>query len=155
MKRFGVVISLLLLFCASVSAQNMQNQIAAIVAKYKDTKGVMSMACNDGVKLNIVKSMLRKEFGEEFANGIKTFAIIYYKGAQRENATRIVGDVKLLTQSLQKINIDNKFKKPNTKASGYILLSKDRQSITDLIVVIDAPSPTVIYIGGKFKAEKI
>ena len=154
MKRFYVVMSLLVLFCTSASAQSMQNRIAAIVAKYKDTKGVMSMACDDGVKLNVVKSALRKKFGEEFANGIKTFAIIFYKDAAADSADKIVGDVGAITQNLQKVDIADRLK-ATTKASGYVLLSEDRQSITDLIIVVDAPAPTVIYLGGRFKAEKI
>ena len=153
-RILSITLSLFVLFCTSVSAQNVRNRVESLSAKYKDEKGVMCMTCDDGVQLKAVRAILRKEFGEEFANGVEAFTIIFYKDAVAENSNKIVGEIGEITQTLQEVDITNKLK-ANTKASGYIRLSEDKQSITDLIIVVDAPSPKLIYLGGKFKTEKI
>ena len=159
MRRVMVVVALLLLFCANVSAQSKQldsvyEQVATIVEKYKGEKGVKVFVAQDGFKLQTVKMMLRKEFGKEFVDNIKKFAVVFYKDAKSEVAERIVADIEQIATTLLGVNISNQIK-PGAKGQGYICLSENKQRLTDLLIVMDAPSPKFIYFEGDFKAENV
>lgn len=154
LRRFIIGALFALLAFAPASAQSTYKQVTTLITKYKGEKGVMAFAGDNGIKLQTVKMMLRKEFGEEFANNIKAFAIIFYKDASSECVSQIVSDASAITRNLREVDIKDRMK-PNTKARGYIRLSEDKSKITDLVIVVEAPSPKLIYLGGDFKAEKI
>ena len=161
MKWFRGFLAIGLLLCVAqfVSAQNsaspsIYQQITLLADNYKGEKGVKSMVCNDGIRLQTVKMMLRKEFGKEFIDNIKAFAIVIYKDARRDVAERIVEDIETIATPLQQINIDDKIK-PEAKARGFIRLSEDKTLLTDLLIISDAPAPKLIYFNGNFKPENI
>lgn len=154
----SVILALLLsLFCSHVSAQNstsdgVRKQVFNVASKYENAKGVLAMTCEDGVKMQTVKMILRKQFNSEFANSVKAFAIVIYKDAPSETINQIVGDVGQIITPLQEIDIKDKMKNGEV-ARGYIRLSEDKTKITDLIIVVQAPSPKLIYICGEFDIE--
>ena len=154
--RVAILALFLSLSCSLVSAQSGSNsvrkQVFALVSKYEREKGVLAMSCEDGFKLQTVKMMLRKEFGSEFTDNIKAFAIIIYKDAPAETTRKILSDISGTTDSLQEIDIKDKMKKGEV-ARGYIRLSADKAKITDLIIVVQSPSPKLIYICGEFDTE--
>ena len=151
--RVAILALFLSLSCSPASAQNGSNtvrkQVFALTSKYANEKGVLAMSCEEGVKLQTVKMMLRKEFGSEFANATKAFAIVIYKDAPTATTNKIVSDVANITNTLQEIDIKDKMKKGEV-ARGYIRLSRDKSKITDLIIVVQSPSPKLIYICGDF-----
>ena len=155
--RFTVLALLLSLFCSPVVAQNngsstIYKQVTALQSKHKGEKGVLSWACHDGLGLQTVKTMLRKEFGAEFTNAIKSFAILIYKDSSVENRSKIVSDISQITSILQEINIKDKMKK-GERARGYVRLADGGKKISDLLIVVEAPAPKLIYIGGDFAPE--
>ena len=159
LKRLGVAVMMLLSLCYSTSAQSkptlsVYEQVAAIAEKYNNEKGIKSFIAKDGFKLQTVKMMLRKEFGKEFVDNIKEFAIVFYKDAKSDVAERIVADVEQIVTTLLNVNISNQLK-PGAKGQGYIRLSENNQRLSDLLIVMEAPSPRLIYFGGDFNAENI
>ena len=88
------------------------------------------------------------------ADGIKAFGIIFYGNAQKVVADAIVGEVEHITATLQPINIDDRIK-PEAKARGFIRLTDDKQTLTDLLIISEKPSPKLIYFHGTFKPENI
>ena len=153
------IAQVLLLSTTSVSAQNnplpaVYRQISALADQYKGEKGVKMMICHDGFKLQTVKVMLRKEFGKEFVDNIKAFAIIFYGETKDSVTEKIVAEIGEITTPLQKINIDSQLR-PGAKGSGYVRLSEDKQILTDLLIVTELPSPKLIYFGGNFKPDKV
>ena len=155
----GLFVVLALLRCAVVSAQNetgnsVYEQVAAISERYKNAKGVKSFEAQDGFKLQTVKLMLRKEFGREFVDNIKTFVVVFYKDAKADVVEKIVADIEQIAATLQSVNIDSQLK-PGGKAQGYVRLSENGEVLTDLLVVTEKPSPKFVYFGGRFKPENI
>lgn len=153
------IVPVLLLLCIAASAQSrycgsIYEQVASMAEKYRDEKGVKSFVASDGLRLQTIKMMLRKEFGKEFVDNIKEFAIILYKDAHSEVVERIVADVEHITTPLQNVNIGTQLK-PGAKGQGYIRLSANEQRLSDLLIVMDAPSPKLIYFGGNFEANNI
>ena len=136
-KGVCIFIAQVLFFATtSVSAQNnslpaVYRQISALADQYKEEKGVKMMICHDGFKLQTVKVMLRKEFGKEFVDNIKAFAIIFYGETESSVTEKIVAEIGEITTPLQKINIDAQLR-PGAKGSGYVRLSEDKQLLTDL-----------------------
>ena len=155
-----IIIGVLLLsLYHTVSAQNesfnsVYKQVASIAEKYRNEKGIKSFVASNGVKLQTIKIMLRKEFGKEFVDNIKTFAIILYKDAHSEVVERIVADIEQVVTPLQIVNIENQLK-PGAKGRGYVRLSDDEQWLNDLLIVMETPSPKLIYFGGTFEADNI
>ena len=159
-KGVCIFIAQVLLFATtSVSAQSnslpaLYRQISALADQYKEEKRVKMMLCHDGFKLQAVKVMLRKEFGKEFVDNIKAFAIIFYGETESSVAEKIVAQIEEITTPLQKINIDAQLR-PGAKGSGYVRLSEDGQILTDLLIVTELPSPKLIYFGGNFNPDKV
>ena len=155
-----VVMALILSHSYTISAQNellpptIYHQISTLSEKYKDEKGVKSFVATDGFRLQTVKMMLRKEFGKEFVDNIKAFAVIFYKDAKEEVVEQIVAEVEQIAASLQNVNIDAQLK-PGAKGEGYVRLSANEQRLTDLLIVMNHPSPKLIYFWGDFEAGDI
>jgi hypothetical protein len=156
--RRVVVLFLLVLFASPlVSAQEstphaIRKEVSALLTKYKGEKGVKAMECNGGAMLQTVKLMLRKQFGEEAANTIHAFAIMLYEDAPSECVGRIVGDIAHITKMLQEVDISDRMKN-GERARGYVRLSESGKKITNLIIVVAAPKPKLIYIEGDFDAK--
>ena len=159
-KGVCIFIAQVLLFATtSVSAQNnslpaLYRQISALADQYKKEKRVKMMLCHDGFKLQTVKVMLRKEFGKEFVDNIKTFAILFYKEAERNLSEKIVADTERVATTLHNIDISKQLR-PGAKGEGYIRLSQNEQRLTDLLIIMKSPSPRLIYFGGEFKPESV
>lgn len=156
LRRSAILALFWSLFCSPVMAQNngsttVCKQVSSLIAKHKNNKGVMSWSCDGGIGLQSVRLMLRKEFDRNFTDAITNFAIIIYKDASTDNATKIVGDIARITSALQEIDIRDKMKK-GEEAHGYVRLTENGKTITDLLIVVEAPSPKLIYIGGEFDA---
>ena len=155
-----VLAAVWLIFVSSLaSAQNkpldsIYEEVVALAKEYNGERGVKSFFATDGLKLQTVKAMLRKEFGKEFVDNIKEFAIIFYKDAKSQTAQGIITDIAQIVTPLQCVNIEEQLKH-GAKGQGYIRLIEDNRYLSDLLIVIEAPSPKLIYFGGKFKAENI
>ncbi len=163
MKGYSLLIALVLFalsLTAPASAQeanigDTRNQTTALTTKYSGKRGVMAMSCNDGIKLRTAKSILRKDFGEEFAKSVEAFTIIVYKDASAEEADLINKDIAQITNALLQIDLKDKIKKEETEAYGYVQLSPDKKFVNDIVVVFKKPAPMLIYIGGKFNADNM
>ena len=60
----------------------------------------------------------------------------------------------LFAQNMLQVDIEKHLKDKST-GIAYVLLSEDKKIVSDLIMVVESPSPMLIYIGGKFNAEKM
>lgn len=136
------------------SAPSIYHQIESLAERYSGEQSVKAMVCNGGFKLQTVKVMLRKEFGKEFVDNIREFAVLFYKEAQSDVADKIAADLQQIAEPLHKVDISNQLKS-ETVGDGYVRLSEDGESITDLLIVIKSPARRLIYFGGNFKAENI
>lgn len=157
MRRFVVLAILSLMLSPLALAQNttsesIRKQVTTLVKSYEGEKGVMAVASEDGFMLQTIKMMLRKQFGKEFAEAIKAFAIISYEKASAEVANKIVAEIGQIVAPLKKIDVSDKMTKGET-AEGYVLLSEGGKEVNDLLIVISAPTPSMIYIGGEFNAD--
>jgi hypothetical protein len=158
LRRLCVVVALLVLGF-EVSAQDLPStslykQAVAVVEKYKGEKGVKAFVADGGFMLKTVKMMLRKEFGRDFVDNIELFAVMFYKDVKGDVEHRIVEDIKQMATTLQEVDISSQLK-PEERGRGFIRFSEDREHLTDLLIVTEAPVPKFIYFGGNFKAEKI
>ena len=159
LKKMCIVAMAVLSLGSTASAQSdtsgsVYEQVTAIVERYQGEKGVKAFIARDGFKLQTVKMMLRKEFGKEFVDNIKTFAILFYKEAERNLSEKIVADTEHVATTLHNIDISKQLR-PGAKGEGYIRLSQNEQRLTDLLIIMKSPSPRLIYFGGEFKPESV
>ena len=159
LKKMCIVAMAALSLGSTASAQSdtsgsVYEQVTAIVERYQGEKGVKAFIARDGFKLQTVKMMLRKEFGKEFVDNIKTFAILFYKEAERNLSEKIVADTERVATTLHNIDISKQLR-PGAKGEGYIRLSQNEQRLTDLLIIMKSPSPRLIYFGGEFKPESV
>ena len=159
LKKMCIVAMAVLSLGSTASAQSdtsgsVYEQVTAIVERYQGEKGVKAFIARDGFKLQTVKIMLRKEFGKEFVDNIKTFAILFYKEAERNLSEKIVADTERVATTLHNIDISKQLR-PGAKGEGYIRLSQNEQRLTDLLIIMKSPSPRLIYFGGEFKPESV
>lgn len=159
LKKMCIVAMAVLSLGSTASAQSdtsgsVYEQVTVIVERYQGEKGVKAFIARDGFKLQTVKMMLRKEFGKEFVDNIKTFAILFYKEAERNLSEKIVADTERVATTLHNIDISKQLR-PGAKGEGYIRLSQNEQRLTDLLIIMKSPSPRLIYFGGEFKPESV
>ena len=157
--RVCIFVAQVVLLAGTLSAQeqsepSIYRQIEGLAERYSGSHGVKAMVCNGGFKLQTVKVMLRKEFGKEFVDNIHEFAIVFYKETRGGVAEKIEAELLQIVEPLHKVDIGDQLKS-GEKGDGYVRLSEDGKSITDLLIVIKSPARRFIYFGGNFKAENI
>ena len=158
-KGVCIFIAQVVLLVANLSAQEksqptIYQQIEHLAENYNGKQGVKMMVCNGGIKLQTVKMMLRKEFGKEFVDNIQEFAVLFYKEVQNDVADKITTELQQIATPLHKVDISKQLKS-GTEGYGYVRLSEDGKTITDLLIVIKSPARRFIYFGGNFQAENI
>ena len=65
----------------AATTEQVDKAVKDIIATYKDSKGIETVSVAKGNGLEIVKMMLKKQFGKEFMRGVTSITVLSYGGA--------------------------------------------------------------------------
>lgn len=123
--------------------------MTSMVEKYGEDKGVNGMVCTKGNGLEMIKLVLRKEFGKDFIKGVDMIIIIDYSKAEQQVAEVIRTQTESLSASYEQKELPEEMTKGNYMRN-FFKLSDSKEVITDMVVLVEsAENKTVIYFGGE------
>lgn len=123
--------------------------MTSMVEKYGEDKGVNGMVCTKGNGLEMIKLVLRKEFGKDFIKGVDMIIIIDYSKAEQQVAEVIRTQTESLSASYEQKELPEEMTKGNYMRN-FFKLNDSKEVITDMVVLVEsAENKTVIYFGGE------
>ena len=107
------------------------------------------MVCTKGNGLEMIKLVLRKEFGKDFIKGVDMIIIIDYSKAEQQVAEVIRTQTESLSASYEQKELPEEMTKGNYMRN-FFKLNDSKEVITDMVVLVEsAENKTVIYFGGE------
>lgn len=123
--------------------------MTSMVEKYGEDKGVNGMVCTKGNGLEMIKLVLRKEFGKDFIKGVDMIIIIDYSKAEQQVAEVIRTQTESLSASYEQKELPEEMTKGNYMRN-FFKQNDSKEVITDMVVLVEsAENKTVIYFGGE------
>lgn len=123
--------------------------MTSMVEKYGEDKGVNGMVCTKGNGLEMIKLVLRKEFGKDFIKGVDMIIIIDYSKAEQQVAEVIRTQTESLSECYEQKELPEEMTKGNYMRN-FFKLNDSKEVITDMVVLVEsAENKTVIYFGGE------
>lgn len=134
---------------AAQPASTGRELMTSMVEQYSQTEGVEGVVCTKGNGLEMIKLMLRKQFGKEFIKGVEEIVIIDYSKAEQQVAEVIRTQTESLSASYEQKELPEEMTKGNYMRN-FFKLNDSKQIITDMVVLVEsAENKTVIYFGGE------
>ena len=154
-KRITLLVMMLAFWlgAAAQSASIGHELMVSMVDKYDESKNVNGIVCTKGNGLEMIKMMLRKDFGKDFIKGVDEVIIIEYSEADKE----VAKDIRTQIETLSKVYDQKELPQSLTEGSymrNYFKLNDSKDAITDMVVLMEnAENKTVIYFGGTMTGE--
>lgn len=134
---------------AAQPASTGRELMTSMVEKYSQTEGVEGVVCTKGNGLEMIKLMLRKQFGKEFIKGVDVIIIVDYTKADSQVADAIRTQTESLSANYEQKELPKEIVKDNY-LRNFFKLNDSKQIITDMVVLVEsAKNRTVIYFGGE------
>lgn len=161
MKNFNIraILLLLLVFVCATSyattTEEVTKKIEEITANYKDTKGIEVVSVTKGNGLELIKMMLKKQFGKEFMRGVTSITVIDYSDATEEVSNSLRKDLDTFTSILEEFDLSgNKDFSQNDYVRCFAHKAEDG-TLSDFVVAMEKDSlEMVVYMAGKIIVEK-
>ena len=130
-------------------SSKVENAVNEIVRKYDGTKGVNCISVVKGSGLELVKMMLKKEFGKSFMSGVRSITILDYSDASQETCQTLRKELDVFKSILTEFNIGEV---KEFSGNDYIrcFVSEDSGKLSDFVISLEnKDSKTVIYMAGE------
>ena len=155
-KKGLMLLVMMLAFWMGVAAQPAstgRELLKSLVEQYSETKGVDGMVCTKGSGLEMIKMVLRKDFGKEFIKGVDMIIIIDYSKADKSVAEDIRTQTNTLAKSYEQKELPDDITEGNYMRN-YFKLNDNKDAIADMIILMEnAEVKSVIYFGGEMRGE--
>lgn len=128
--------------------------VLKLAQKYENVEGVECLVVVKGEGLELIKMMLKKEFGKKFMKGVTAIVIIDYSNAAEDTCQALHKELDIFTSMLEEFNLneeegfsDSQFVRCFANESGSGVLS-------DFVVALeDGESKMILYMGGEIITE--
>ena len=138
---------------AAQPASTGRELLKSLVEQYSETKGVDGMVCTKGSGLEMIKMVLRKDFGKEFIKGVDMIIIIDYSSADKQVAEAIRAQTDTLSASYEQKELPKEMTE-GSYMRNYFKLNDNKDAIADMIILMEnAEVKSVIYFGGEMRGE--
>ncbi len=153
MSKRGILLLLMTLalwFGAAAQPSSTGRELMrSLVEQYDQTTGVEGMVCTKGNGLEMIKLVLRKQFGKEFIKGVEEIVIIDYSKADTQAAEAIRTRTESLSASYEQKELPKELVKDNYMRN-FFKLNDSKEIITDMVVLVEsAKNRIAIYFGGQ------
>lgn len=132
------------------SQPQVDDSIARLAEKYENVKGVETNIFKKGLGLELIKSMLKKEFGKDFMKGVTSIVMIEYTEADSGTCMSIRKDIEAFSTILQEIDLKELGEsEPDSFAKCYIVPDGTDTPSGFLVISEDDETKMAMYMGGK------
>jgi hypothetical protein len=137
------------------SPSKVDTKMHEIAAKYEETDGVDCIAVVKGEGLELVKLMLRKEFGKSFMKKVTSIVIIDYSSATAPICEALRKDVEPCLAMLEEIDPKDGGEGADNEGMKCYIKSLGANKLSDFLVMLeDKENKTMLYLGGEITFEQ-
>lgn len=131
-----------------------EDLVRDMVGKYENVKGVESNIFVKGEGLELVKTMMKKEFGKEFMKGVTCIIIMEYSEAENDTCMSIRDDIGSFSAMLTEIDLKNgEIDKEGDYLRCFAHEISDGNLSDFLVLIEDEESKMMMYMGGALYLE--
>lgn len=158
MKKFLLSLaSLMICTCSFASGPDkVEEAVKEMVRQYENTEGVECLEIVKGEGLDLIKMMLRKEFGKQFMKGVTAIIIIEYGEASEEVCISIRKSIDAFSALLEEF-------KPEEDEDVFaecdymrcFVRASDNGNMSDFLIAIEHEGDrTMMYMNGEIIIEE-
>lgn len=130
-------------------ASKVEKTVDQMVSKYEGVAGVNCMKLVKGHGLEVMKTMLNKEFGRSFMKGVTSITIIDYSAASQETYRALHKDLDIFLTMLEDYNLNDE-KEFSDNDYTRCFAAENNGVLSDFVVAIEqGDSKTIMYMAGK------
>lgn len=139
----------------AATTEQVDKAVKDIIATYKDAKGVDVVSVTKGNGLELIKMMLKKQFGKEFMRGVTCITVIGYSDADESVCTSLRKDLDKFTSILEEFDLSgNKDFSKNDYVRCFAHRTEDGM-LSDFVIAMEKDSmKMVVYMAGEIKVEE-
>lgn len=156
MKRILLILIAGLFAFSSMAAEpsEVKGIIDGIITKYEKTEGVDCIKFVKGEGIELIKMMLRKEFGRKFMQGVTYIAVIDYSEASEEDCLSLRKTMDQFTSLMVEADMSKSEEGASSDFMRCFYVVSDSGSLSDfLIIVEEGKDKTIMYMSGDIVAE--
>ena len=129
--------------------------VKEIAEKYQDSTGVECMTIVKGEGLNLVKMMLKKEFGKQFIKGVTSITIIDYSKAPEETCKSLRNEMDLFLSLLEEFKISDKDEFSDNNFVRCFAASSSPGILSHFVIALEkGDTKTIMHMAGEIKANE-
>ena len=135
----------------SASVEKTANEL---VKKYEETAGVDCISVVKGGGLEMVKMMLKKEFGKDFMKGVTSITIIDYSDASEETCMALRKDLDAFMSILQEFDVSKEKQFADNDYIRCFASASESKVLSDFVIALEnEESKMLMYMAGTIKIE--
>ena len=135
-------------------ASKVEKAVDDLVSRYEGVAGVSSIKLVKGRGLEVMKTMLNKEFGRSFMKGVTSITILDYSAASQETCMSLHKDMDVFLTMLEDYNLNDE---KEFSDNDYIrcFAAEKNGVLSDFVVAIEqGDSKTLMHMAGKIIIEE-
>ena len=154
--KIALVVFLMTTFVNSFaqSSAGVEKTMNELVKKHEATSGVNCMTVVKGGGLEMLKMMLKKEFGKDFMKGVTSITIIEYTDANEDVCITLRKDLDAFLSLLEEFDVSKEEQFSDNDYIRCFASVTESDSISDFVIALEGDkSKMVMYMAGKIKVE--
>ena len=131
-----------------------EKKVNELVKKYDGTQGITCMTVVKGGGLEMIKMMLKKEFGKSFLKGVTCITFIEYSEAPEATCLAIRNDMDVFLSLLQEFDLSKEKQFSDNDYIRCFASSVESGTLSDFVVALESDnSKMLLYMAGKIAVE--
>ena len=140
--------------CYAQQSGEVKKRVNELVQKYDGTEGITSMTVVKGGGLEMIKMMLKKEFGTSFLKGVNSITFIEYSEAPEATCLALRKDMDVFLSLLQEFDLTKEKQFSDNSYIRCFASSVESGSLSDFVVALESDnSKMFLYMCGKIVVE--
>lgn len=154
-KIMIVLLCMIVMFdCYAQQSSEVENKVNELVKKYDGTQGITTMTVVKGGGLEMLKMMLKKEFGKSFLKGVTSITFIEYSEAPEATCLAIRKDMDVFLSLLQEFDLSNEKQFSDNDYIRCFASGADSGVLSDFVIALESDkSKVLMYMAGKIVVE--
>ena len=150
--KIALVVFLMTTFVNSFaqSSAGVEKTMNELVKKHEATSGVNCMTVVKGGGLEMLKMMLKKEFGKDFMKGVTSITIIDYSDATETVCKILHKDLDIFLSLLDEFDVSEEKQFADNDYIRCFASTSESNTISDFVIALENDrSKMVMYMAGK------
>ena len=140
--------------CYAQQSSEVENKVNELVKKYDGTQGITTMTVVKGGGLEMLKMMLKKEFGKSFLKGVTSITFIEYSEAPEATCLAIRKDMDVFLSLLQEFDLSKEKQFSDNDYIRCFASGADSGALSDFVIALESDkSKVLMYMAGKIVVE--